>query len=201
MDGGDAETSIEAQPQVQHDSDRHQQYGDRAVLDQLFAYLRADEVHSQQLDRRVISSQRPHHLLAHLRAGDLLPGGKPNQRSLRAAEALHGGIGQADLLQGRTDFVEIGGLPIGQFHDRAASELDAEVQPTGDQEEHRQQKHDERYSIEYRCPLHEVDVFTYAEEFHLLGLVLALGLRLERGRSYLDSGRTWAFWCSTAHCR
>ncbi len=154
----------------------------RAVLDQLLADLRADEIHAQQLaPKGRPASQRRDHLLAQLRAGHVLTRGQPDQRGLSELPKLCTVASrQADLLQRRAHFVEVGGVPVGQFHHRTAGELHAQVQPAGDQEEHRQQEHDERDHVEYQRVAHEVDVFADAEEFHLLGLVLASELCLDR---------------------
>ena len=58
-DRGDAELPLEAQPQVEHDADRDEEQRERAVLEELLADLRADELDALQLHRRDRSSSAP----------------------------------------------------------------------------------------------------------------------------------------------
>jgi hypothetical protein len=114
-----------------------------------------------------VGSESLHHRLADL--GGVLLGfeGQADQDVLAGAEILYREVGVAGLAEAVADLLQIGGLRVVDLDQRAAGELDREVQAAAEEEEHRQQESEQRDDVEHQRMAHEGDVFSDAEEFHL----------------------------------
>jgi hypothetical protein len=111
--------------------------------------------------------QRGHHPFADL-GGFAVPGQRnADQHVARGPEVLHLGIGETVAFELLAHLRQVGRLGITDFHQRAAGELDRQVQAAGGEEEHRQQEGDQRDDVEHQRMAHEGDVFAYAEKFHV----------------------------------
>jgi hypothetical protein len=87
----------------------------------------------------------------------------------------------------RAHAVEVHRMAVGDFDQRAATEVDAHVQAADREEDDGQHERDEGDHVEREREPHERDVALDAEEFHVGSLVLR-----ERGASVANEcGITW----------
>jgi hypothetical protein len=141
-----------------------------AILGKLLAHLRPDELDPLQRRSRAVGAgflQRGHDLVADLGAFAALHQRNADQHIARGAKILHLGIGKAVAFQLLADLRQVGRLGVANFDQRTACELDGKMQAAGGEEEHRQQKSDQRDDVEHHCVTHEGDVFANAEKFHV----------------------------------
>ena len=165
-DRRDGEAPLEAHREVADDAERDQQQRERAVLVELLADLRADELDALLRGRRVVGAQRAQDALGELRARHAFLQRQADQRGVGAAEALRRIVAQAERVDGAAHAVEIHGVAVDDLDDRAAAEIDAEVQAARGEEDHGEHERHERNHVERERKPHERDVAPDAEEFH-----------------------------------
>jgi hypothetical protein len=88
-----------------------------------------------------------------------------DQHVARGAEVLRLGL-EAGAFEALADGVDVGRLLVVDLEQRAAGELDREVEPPVDEEEHRQHERDRGDHVEHQRVLHERDGAADLEEFH-----------------------------------
>ena len=128
----------------------------------------AEIVDAPQLGARVLAPEQPDHLLREVGGGLALGERHADQHVARGAEVLHLHLESAGL-QRLADLLHVGAVAVVHLHERAAGELDREMQPLGGEEEHRQQERDERDHVEHQGVPHERDDAADLEEFHASG--------------------------------
>src|SRR5690606_3128180 len=174
-DPGHREFPFEAKAQVHHDADHDEQQRHQAVVQQFLAHLRAHELDAAQFGRRIDRLERAHDGFA-LR-GRRLPfgNGQPYHDIARGAEVLHLEIRVSQPGYGAAHAVELYGLRVAYFHDRAAGELDGQVKAARDDEEHRRHERDQADQVQHQGMAHERYGAVNAEKFHVLPCFLSAG--------------------------
>ena len=127
-----AELPFETEPDVDQDRAQRDQHRQDTVADQFRADLRADELDAAVI--HVVAQRATHRLdgrlLAFLTAILLLDA---DQHVGIGAEFLQGHLAQPELAERRAHFGQVGGLRRAHLHQDAATEIDAEIQPLGQQ--------------------------------------------------------------------
>src|ERR1019366_9381358 len=165
--GGQAEFPREAQPQITDDTKRHQQQRQLAVVDQVFADLRADEFHAAHFHAGILLAQACHDLFAELGSGEILLERHLYQHVIAGTEILHQCIRQTRLGELRTYLGEIGRLCVMHLHHRAAGEIHSEIQSLGGKKKYRKQKRHQRNRGGIAPITHERNVVPDPEKFHV----------------------------------
>ncbi|OIQ83367.1 hypothetical protein GALL_348440 [mine drainage metagenome] len=169
-DGRHRKTPFEAQREVSHDADRNQQQGQRAIIVQLLADLRTDELDPADLDRGILLFQDIKHILGQLGAAHPLLDRQADQHIAAGAEILYCRILEADAVDRRADLADIRRLRVIDFHHRAAGEIHPQREAFGCQEKDGEDEGQERDGRCYTTIAHERDVFLDAEQFHEFSL-------------------------------
>ena len=166
-DAGEAEAPLEAHPQVQHDADRGDEQRKRAVLDELLADLRTDELHAAQLCAARLAAQSLDHFLRKIGARLVRLEVHADQHVARGAEVLYFGL-VPGAIERAADGIDVRRLLVAHLDQRAAGELDRVVEAAVQEKEHRQQERDQRDHVERERVAHERDRAADLEEFHAL---------------------------------
>ncbi|MCY1276857.1 hypothetical protein D9M70_255270 [compost metagenome] len=129
--GAHAELPLEAKGQVQQDAAQGQEHGQAALVTQLLAHLRADELDALELELAlgIDLAQGFGNLVAQLR----VVASQTHQHVGGGTEALHHGIRIAHLTQLLLDQFKVRRFLVGQLDQGAAGEVQAEVQALGEQ--------------------------------------------------------------------
>ena len=175
-DGGHRIFPLEPERQIDHDAKHHHGQCFQAVLCQLFAHLGADKFGAAQRCITIGNFQRGHHGIALLGGTDALLRRQADHHVTRGAKILHLHIVQAQTGHGAPNLADIGGLGVVDLHQRAAGELNRQVQAACEQEKHRQCKSDKTDSVKDQGVPHKRNVTPDFEKFHL-------------GSSEISSGR------------
>ena len=188
------ELPLEAQGQVGHDAEHGDAQGQRAVLVELGADRRPHRLGARQQQRLLAvgrGARRAADLLALRREvllgahgaglglaqrledprrdlGLLDPGlhRQADQHVARGAELLHLHVAHAQAFDQAARAVDVGRLRVLDLDQRAAGELDRQVQALGGQEEHRRGEGDERDDVQHQRMAHERDVALDPEKLH-----------------------------------
>jgi hypothetical protein len=91
---------------------------------------------------------------------------QPDQHVACAAEVLHLGVADVHALDRGAHLADVGRLGVSHLDHGAAGELDRQVQPARQQEEHRRQEGEQRDDVEHQRMPHERDVAPDAKELH-----------------------------------
>ena len=164
------EAPLEAEGEVDDDADDDQQQRHRAVLGEFLADLRTDEFHPAQGRPRRARVERGHHRLAGLGGRLLGLQRQADQHVAARTEVLHRDFAITRLGHCTAHLLEVGRLRVIHLNQRAAGELDRQVEPVPEEEEDRGDEGGERNDVELQRMAHEGNVFTDAEEFHFFAL-------------------------------
>jgi hypothetical protein len=153
-----SEISVEADPDIDGDAQQGEDRGDGAADAQLVADLRPYSLDAAVLGDAV--AQRGAHLLQRRLLGAFLLTlrGQVDQHDVGLAEGLQHHVAEAEAVQVRAHLVEFGGAAGLDLDQQAAAEVDAEVQPLGEDQRDRAQHDQERDTEEPRPRLHEVEL-------------------------------------------
>ncbi len=124
--GAEAEFPLEAERHVDQDSTQRQQHAQAALVAQLFTHRRANELCAldEDLATGILAAQRLGNMLAQQRVVTR----HPDQHIGGGAKTLHQRILEAALGQLDTYLIQRNRVLIGQLDQRAAGEIQAEIQ-------------------------------------------------------------------------
>ncbi len=165
-DGRHRELPLEAHRQIGDDAEDHQRQRLETIGGQLRPHLRADEFGAALLRLRVGGQQPGHDLGALLRAGLALVQRQADDHIVGVAVGLHLRIGVTEFAQGGADAVDVRPLAVTDFHHRAAGKFDRQIEPAGEEEEHRGGKQHRGDDVERQRIAHERDIALDTEKFH-----------------------------------
>jgi hypothetical protein len=161
-----AEFPLEAQRQIENDPDGGDQQRERAILRELLADLRAHELDPAYLGRAVLALQQGIDLLREFGARLPLLDRHADKHIARRSEILDLGLEPRALERG-ADLLHVRTIPVVDLHQRAAGELDREVQPACGEEENGRDESDQRNDVEDERIPHERYGSTDLEKLHL----------------------------------
>ncbi len=157
-DRAERKAILETKGDVDQDRDQRVEHRETAVLGQLLADLRADEIDPAHVDvgfaRRL---EQADDLRTELGAILLGIGHQPDQHLAGAAEMLHDRVGEAAGREGCADRLELDRLRVADLDDAAAGKIDPEVETPGGETDDRHEQQRRRQQHRHLARLHEVD--------------------------------------------
>ena len=159
--GAEREAVFEAKPDVDEDCDQRVEHGQPAVLGQLLADLRADEIDSPHVDicfsRR--SFQQSDDLGADLGLVLLFVRDQPDQNLVGAAEVLHDSVAETAGLESAANRLQLDRLRITDLDDAAAGKIDTDIQLQRRQADHRAEQQNHGQDHRRKAQRHEIHMF------------------------------------------
>ncbi len=163
-DRADRKLPTKTQHDVNKDQDQRDEHRKAALLRQVFADLRLDELDTPQLGRRVNRAQGPQNTVANCAAILILLWRQPDQYLVNRTEVLYQRCAEPSLAKNFADCRQICVALIGDLEQDAAREIDAEVQAA---REDRAQRADDEHGRAYErhaTPAHEVETRSLTEQ-------------------------------------
>ena len=141
--GSGRKSPLEAQQHIDEDGAERDQHRKTALLGQLLAHLRADELDAAEIDFPIRRrTQRAQHLFAQLGLAYVCARRESNQDVARRAVVLHDRFIETGLTERGAHLLDIYRLGIAHLDHGAAGEVDAERKaPKGDREDRYQEQH------------------------------------------------------------
>ena len=158
MIDGDGQLPLEAEPEIEQHRDDREHDADGAGLDELARDARSHRFHAAEF---IVVAEGIACLLHHGRLRGLAAGlDREAQRDLAGgAEFLHLHVAEAEAFGGLTDLADIGLARLGlDLHERAAPEIDAEIEAAHQEHQPRQHRDDCRQREREAPKAHEVEV-------------------------------------------